>query len=112
MKKFILIIIVNLSCFVTSAQSERIHYSTDSLKVACFEKQDTDISDYADGVCFGYIRAKIETLFIEKRFCQNLFNRENSIDDYVDIIKANLRLLSTKEVPLIFIHDTLSKQFC
>ena len=111
-KILIITFIFNIFFYVTSAQSEVIYYSTDSLKIACFEKTNTEIEDYAEGICFGYIRAKIETLFFEDRLCQNLLNREDDLDKYVDIVMSNLSFANDRDYPMDFIQDILSKQFC
>ena len=113
MKKILIItFIFNIFFYVTSVQSEVIYYSTDSLKIACFEKKNTEIEDYAEGLCFGYIRAIIETLFLEDRLCQNLLNREDGLDKYIDIVMSNLSFANDRDYPMDFIQDILSKQFC
>ena len=62
------VLFFSLSFFISNhVLSERIYYSTGSLKLACIESKDSDIEDYAEGICFGYIRANIETLFTESR---------------------------------------------
>lgn len=92
--------------------SERIYYSTGSLKLACIESEDSDVSDYAEGICFGYIRANLETLFNQKLLCDSLLNRNDSLDDLTDLIISNLKFAKEKDVPIIFIHEILTSQFC
>ena len=112
MNKIFIIFYLFIFLFSKTVLSEQIFYTTGSLKLACIESAGTEVANYADGICFGYTRANIEFLFLEELVCQELLNRDDDFDDYVDLIIDNLKFADDNELPIVYIQDILLKYFC